>query len=91
MRTTTRDAIDHSLGEADYWFVPKMFGIGVKPATWQGWAITIGFAAVLIADIRLVHERIAQVGIGIALVVMFTAIAVRKTRGGVRWRWGTRD
>lgn len=91
MRTTTRDRSDQYRVEEGYWFVPKMFGIGVKPATWQGWAITIGFAALLIADIRLVHERIAQVGVGIALVVMFTAIEVRKTSGGVRWRWGTRD
>ena len=48
----TRDVIDHYRAEPGYWFVPKLFGIGV------------------------------------ALIAVFTVIAVRKTKGGWRWRWG---
>ena len=25
-----------------YWFRPKRFGYGAVPATWQGWAATLG-------------------------------------------------
>lgn len=87
----TRDAIDHYRAEPRYWFVPELFGIGATPVTWQGWGLTIGFSALLFADIRLIHERIAQIGIGVALFAAFTLIAVRRTRGGWRWRWGMRD
>lgn len=86
----TRDVIDHYRAEPGYWFVPKLFGIGATPVTWQGWALTIGFAALLVADIRFVHERIAQIAIGVALFAVFTGVAVRKTKGGWRWRWGLR-
>ena len=30
-----------------YWFAPKRYGYGAKPVTWQGWAVTLGFAAAL--------------------------------------------
>ncbi|GHH17256.1 hypothetical protein GCM10008023_21570 [Sphingomonas glacialis] len=86
----TRDVIDHYRAEPGYWFVPKLFGIGATPVTWQGWALTIGFAALLVADIRFVHERIAQIAIGVALFAVFTGIAVRRTKGGWSWRWGIR-
>lgn len=87
----TRDLIDHYRVEPGYWFVPKLFGIGATPVTWQGWVLTIGFAALLVADVRFVPERIAQVGIGVALFALFTVIAVNKTKGGWRWRWGGRS
>jgi hypothetical protein len=78
------------LGEEESWFMPHAFGIGATPVTWQGWALTIGFSALLVADIRLMHERIAQIAIGVALFAVFTVIAVRKTKGGWHWRWGVR-
>jgi hypothetical protein len=74
----------------DYWFVPHAFGIGAMPVTWQGWAVTIGFSALLMLDLRFLHERIAQGGVGVALVVLFMVIVIRKTEGGLRWRWGPR-
>lgn len=29
------------------WFGPKRIGWGYRPQTWQGWAITIAFAAAI--------------------------------------------
>ena len=75
----------------DHWFVPKMFGLGAKPVTWQGWALTLGSAALLWLDIHFMPERIAQVGVGVALVMLFSVIAIRKTRGGWAWHWGWRE
>jgi hypothetical protein len=86
MRKT--DVRTHQSHESGYWFVPRLFGIGATPVTWQGWAVTIGFAALLMLDMRFLHERIAQIGVGVALVVLFSVIAIRKTEGGWGWRWG---
>ncbi|MDR6847923.1 hypothetical protein J2X47_002583 [Sphingomonas sp. BE270] len=86
----TRDLVDHYRVEKGYWFVPHMFGFGVTPVTWQGWVATIVFAGLLSADILLLRDQIGQIGIGVALVGLFTMIAIRKTQGGLGWHWGTR-
>ncbi|WP_277971023.1 hypothetical protein [Sphingomonas echinoides] len=73
-----------------YWFVPKAFGIGATPVTWQGWALTIGFVALAVLDMTLMPDRVARIGVLVALLLLFTLIALRKTRGGWSWRWGGR-
>lgn len=86
-----RDLVDHYRVEKGYWFVPHMFGFGVTPVTWQGWVATIVFAGLLSADILLLRDQIAQIGIGVALVALFMMIAIRKTQGGLSWHWGVRQ
>ncbi|MET3824501.1 hypothetical protein ABIC16_000194 [Sphingomonas sp. PvP055] len=73
-----------------YWFVPHAFGIGATPVTWQGWALTIGFVALSMLAVTKLPNRVAQTGVLVALILLFTLIAIRKTRGGWRWRWGGR-
>ena len=73
-----------------YWFAPKLFGFGATPVTWQGWALTLGFAAALILDIRFVDAIGPKLVIGVALIVTMIVIAWRKTDGGWHWRWGPR-
>jgi hypothetical protein len=73
-----------------YWFVPHAFGIGATPVTWQGWALTIGFVVLSMLAVTQLPNRVAQTGVLIALMLLFMLIAVRKTRGGWRWRWGGR-
>ena len=85
---TKDDVVDHFRVEPGYWFVPKAFGFGATPVTWQGWALTIGFAVLLVLDIRFMPELIARVGVGVALTVAFLTICIRKTQGGWRWHWG---
>lgn len=35
------------------WFGPKRFGYGLRPQTWQGWAIVLVIAVVVVAVARL--------------------------------------
>jgi hypothetical protein len=72
----------------DYWFVPKLFGFGATPITWQGWALTIGMVTLVILDARFVEPTLVKVVVEIGVIVGFIAIAAHKTAGGWRWRWG---
>ena len=73
-----------------YWFAPKLFGLGATPVTWQGWALTLGFAAALLLDTHYVAGIVPKLVIGLTLTAAFMTIAARKTDGGWHWRWGQR-
>lgn len=74
------------------WFAPKRYGIGSVPVTWQGWALTIGFVAVLLALALMLHRQPIQLFAAvIPLITLFTVICAKTTRGGWRWRWGEED
>ena len=74
------------------WFVPKRYGWGATPVTWQGWALTIGFVLIGIADVRLFGRRpLVLVAVLIPFLVMFMVVTARTTKGGWRWRWGDDD
>jgi hypothetical protein len=80
-----------------YWFKPKRYGYGATPVTWQGWAVTLGTVAVMVAVslfLRLTEPHywalVAMFGFdALALVVLFI-VCRRKTEGEWRWRWGSR-
>lgn len=74
-----------------YWFVPKVFGLGATPVTWQGWAATLVFAGALVAVIRWVPGAVDKIVIGVALFAAFGVLTAYKTYGGLRWRWGADD
>ena len=75
----------------DYWFVPKLFGLGATPVTWQGWALVLGAVALVALDMRFVEPRLVKIVIAIALLVTLTGVSAHKTAGGWRWRWGGRN
>jgi ABC-type dipeptide/oligopeptide/nickel transport system permease subunit len=37
------------------WFGPKRFGFGLRPQTWQGWAIVIAVAVIVVVVSRLLR------------------------------------
>jgi len=74
-----------------YWFAPKLFGFGATPVTWQGWALTLGFCAALLLDVRFLPGNVPKIIVGLALVAAYVTVASRKTDGGWRWRWGSTD
>jgi hypothetical protein len=75
------------------WFAPKRYGYGAGlPIAWQGWAISIGFAAVMVGLALLLHDRPAQLVAAMILpLVVLIVVSARTTRGGWRWRWGGDD
>ena len=69
------------------WFEPKRFGYGASPATWQGWAVTVLFLAMMILDVALIQGILRWVG-GLLLFMAFVGAVYLKTGGGWRWRSG---
>ena len=75
-----------------YWFVPRRYGYGATPATWQGWAITIAFILFALGVVlRLKDDPLVQMAILLPAIAVLIVITARKTRGGWRWRWGEKD
>ncbi len=79
-----------------YWFRPKRYGFGATPTTWQGWLLTLGFVALLIAIVQALEFGMAGpeahllgIAAAIILALLFTWIAWKKTDGAWRWRWGS--
>jgi hypothetical protein len=82
------------------WFAPKTHGYGAAPITWQGWTLTLGFAALTagiawlaVRWLALGHLSAAEAIIGGGVVIgVLTAIFLKicrvKTSGPWRWRWG---
>jgi hypothetical protein len=75
------------------WFAAKRYGFGSgPPISWQGWALTIAFIAVAIGvSVRFADRPLVVFAVLTPLVIVFTIIAARTTRGGWRWRWGKKD
>ena len=79
----------------EYWFKPKRYGYGATPTTWQGWALTLGTVAAMVA-VSLYLQLNERHDWALAVVLGFDALALaflfvvsrRKTDGEWRWRWG---
>lgn len=82
-----------------YWFKPKRYGFGAAPSSWQGWALTIAYVAILAVMSAWLTERAMRAESSIitfmiltaVVTVIFVGIAWRTTEGGWRWRWGDKD
>jgi hypothetical protein len=77
-----------------YWFVPKLYGWGFVPISWEGWLATLGL-------IILVYISSKSNGLETQspdsmrflfdlaiLIIVFSLFAKTKTKGRLRWRWG---
>ena len=81
------------MSDGPEWFAPKRYGFGSSlPISWQGWAVTLAYGAVMTAIVTTMKERPAQLAAAaIPPTVIFIVICARTTRGGWRWRWGEDD
>ena len=75
------------------WFAPKSHGYGSGiPIAWQGWAVLIGYLALVLGSIPLAEKSLLA---HLSLVTVLTAglllICAKTTRGGWRWRWGEKE
>ena len=82
-----------------YWFRPRRYGYGATPVTWEGWALTVGVAGVVILSIvamNLLADRSNVVAwlvwaVFVAVVAfLMVQISRQRTDGEWRWRWGQR-
>ena len=72
------------------WFRVKRYGVGAGlPCSWEGWAVTAAFLAVIFAVGVLTGEhtglRIATILIAAAV---FCVVARLKSDAPWKWRWG---
>lgn len=80
------------MSDGPEWFAPKRYGYGAAPISWQGWALTLGFVGLLIlASVNFARKPLQLIAIVVPIIVAFTVICARTTRGGLRWRWGDND
>ncbi|AJP73030.1 hypothetical protein [Sphingomonas hengshuiensis] len=72
-----------------YWFRPRRFGFGARPATWQGWVVTLVFvvAAALVANLAS-HRGEVYLVLLVPLVAALLWLIFTRTDGEWRWRWG---
>ncbi len=90
--------VDRIEKDHNYWFIPKRYGYGLEPASWQGWLATLGFIALLMVtgfshlseepELREVGRFLIDIFI---LTWLFMLSAKPVTGGKLGWRWGNRD
>lgn len=75
------------------WFAPKQYGLGSGlPIAWQGWVLLLAYFAIISATaILLEGNGWLQAAIMVPATVALLIICARTTRGGWRWRWGSKD
>ncbi len=75
------------------WFAPKRYGYGASlPIAWQGWALLIGYLALLVLAGFIIRRAPATYAVFVVIwTAAFIVIVVRNTKGGWRWRWGDKD
>lgn len=80
------------MSDGPEWFAPKMFGYGAGvPIAWQGWAILLGYVAIVFAAAKLLGGNpFAVAAIVVPATALLLVITAKTTRGGWRWRWGWR-
>ena len=80
------------MSDGPEWFAQKRYGIGSVPITWQGWAVTIGFVAALLALVFTLRGHPVQLFAAVVpLITVLCVICAKTTRGGWRWRWGEEE
>ena len=97
LRYTTRPPQMAPQAEDSAWFAPKRFGYGAGvPLRWQGWAL-LGSYLALLAGLKLLADsgdgsvRALAFGLFVAATAVLAAVSAKHTRGGWKWRWGSKD
>ncbi len=83
--------------ERKYWFKRKLYGWGWTPATREGWLVTLGFVALIIAltfniDNNSSGEEIILKFIIPVWVLVAVLIYIAYKKGEKpRWQWGKKE
>jgi hypothetical protein len=86
------------------WFAPKTHGYGATPVTWEGWALVLGFAALvgLAGWLLVVRQSVAGAPPAILNIIAFALVTAMLAGGLIviskakssaewHWRWGETD
>ena len=75
------------------WFVAKRYGYGAGlPIAWQGWVFSGLHGLTVIGGLALSGKhQLAAIAWAVIVALLPLPLYAAKTRGGWRWRWGTRD
>ncbi|MEO6361272.1 MAG: hypothetical protein ABIO43_11990 [Sphingomicrobium sp.] len=81
------------MSDGPQWFEPTRYGYGSgMPIAWQGWALLIGYMALLLAaSLILPSSMLAYLAVVFTLTGLLLIVCARTTKGGWRWRWGDKD
>lgn len=81
------------MSDGPEWFAPKRWGYGAgRPISWQGWAISILYAALaFFVATRFSTRPMLVFAILVPATTVFLVITAKTTRGGWRWRNGKDD
>lgn len=78
-----------------YWFKAKKYGYGWQPASWEGWAVLLGFVIlVLLNTLRLNASGDADpktftfVFLQNAALIILLLVICYRTGEKPRWQWG---
>ncbi len=77
-----------------YWFKRKLYGWGWTPASWQGWAVTLLYLALLIGLALTIDESAPANELALMLflpLILLTATLIAicyKTGEKPKWTWG---
>lgn len=80
-----------------YWFLPKCYGYGFFPISWQGWLATLVLLGLILLSVYINNFFNCQVSTQngfrffldvTILICLFTALFKDKVKGGLRWQWG---
>jgi hypothetical protein len=71
------------------WFHVKRYGVGAGlPCSWEGWAATAVFLAVIFATGLAELPPGPRIAIVLVDVIAFAAVARLKSDAPWKWRWG---
>ena len=87
---------EQSRAMATHWFKPHDYGYGATPVTWQGWALTWAYVAIVgLLTAALVGSGRNDLSVLVpflafvfAATVAVVLVARWKTEGAWRWSWG---
>ena len=82
------------------WFVPKSYGWGLVPISWEGWLVTGIFACLILVSGYLNNlfqpELMSRKDFTnylfdfIILIIALIYFSLPRTEGKVQWNWGKR-
>ena len=72
-----------------YWFVPKRFGYGAMPNTWEGWTLIALYILIIVSSIKyLMFVNRVLFGVFVfAMLFILVYVSKIKTKGDWKWRW----